>query len=84
MQFSIFLNDLTDEIEHTVIKFADNIKLEGCMRTVEDSIKITNLSKHIEDTNKISFSEDKRNILYIEIISCTNTTQVTPNYTIIN
>lgn len=37
-------------MKHTVIKFADNIKLEGCMRTVEDSIKIQNLPKQIEDT----------------------------------
>lgn len=51
--FSIFMKDLNDGIKHPVIKFADNIKLEGCMKTVEDTINIQNLSEQIEDTNKI-------------------------------
>lgn len=59
------MNDFNDGIKHTVIKFADSIRLEGCKRTVEDSIKIQNLSKQIEDTNKIQFSEDNCNILYL-------------------
>lgn len=59
------MNYLNDGIKDTVIKFVDNIKLEGCMRTVEDSIKIQNLSKEIEDTKKIQFSENKYNRLYL-------------------
>lgn len=59
------MNDFNDGIKHTVIKFADNIKLAGCMETVEDRIKIQNLSKQTEDTNKIQFRENKCNILYL-------------------
>lgn len=59
------MNDLNDGIKYTVIKFADNIKLEGCTRTVADSIKIPNLPKCIEDTNRMQFSEDKHDILYL-------------------
>jgi len=59
------MNDLNDGIKHSIIKFADNMKPERCMRTVEDSTKSQNLSKKIEDTNKIQFSEGKCHTLYL-------------------
>lgn len=50
------MNDFNDEIKYTVIKFADSIKLERCTTTGEDSIKIQNVSRQIEETviNKIT------------------------------
>lgn len=59
------MNDFNDGIKHTVIKFTDNIRLAGCIGTLEDRIKIQNLSKQTEDTNKIQFRENKCNILYL-------------------
>lgn len=61
--FSMFMKDLNDEIKHTVIKFADNIKLEGCMKTVKDTINIQKLSEQTED--KIWFNEDMQYTVFM-------------------
>lgn len=59
------MNYLNDEIKHTVIKFADSIKLRRCMKTGEDSIEIQSLCRQFGETNKVQFSGDKCNILQL-------------------
>lgn len=49
---AILMNCLNDEIKHTVVKFADSIKLRRCTRTGEDSIKTQNLCGQFGETNK--------------------------------
>ena len=40
MLFNIFINDLDEEVQETLIKFADDTKLGGIANTLEDRNKL--------------------------------------------
>uniref|UniRef100_A0A803T9P9 Reverse transcriptase domain-containing protein n=1 Tax=Anolis carolinensis TaxID=28377 RepID=A0A803T9P9_ANOCA len=65
--FNIFINDLDEGLEGTIIKFADNTKLGGIANTPEDRSRIQNDLDRLErwaETNKMKFNRDKCKILH--------------------
>uniref|UniRef100_A0A803THI8 Reverse transcriptase domain-containing protein n=1 Tax=Anolis carolinensis TaxID=28377 RepID=A0A803THI8_ANOCA len=65
--FNIFINDLYEGIEGTIIKFADDTKLGGRANTPEDRSRIQNDLNRLErwaETNKMKFNRDKCKILH--------------------
>ncbi|KAF7239078.1 Ubiquitin-like modifier-activating enzyme 6 [Varanus komodoensis] len=58
VHFSIFINDLDEEVQGKIIKFADDTKLGGIANTIEDRMKIQgNLDKleHWAESNRLRF-----------------------------
>uniref|UniRef100_A0A803T570 Reverse transcriptase domain-containing protein n=1 Tax=Anolis carolinensis TaxID=28377 RepID=A0A803T570_ANOCA len=65
--FNIFMNDLDEGLEGTIIKFADDTKLGGRANTPEDTSRIQNDLDRLErwaETNKMKFNRDKCKILH--------------------
>uniref|UniRef100_A0A803T918 Reverse transcriptase domain-containing protein n=1 Tax=Anolis carolinensis TaxID=28377 RepID=A0A803T918_ANOCA len=65
--FNIFINDLDEGLEGTIIKFADDTKLGGIANTPEDRSRIQNDLDRLErwaKTNKMKFNRDKCKILH--------------------
>uniref|UniRef100_A0A803TJS6 Reverse transcriptase domain-containing protein n=1 Tax=Anolis carolinensis TaxID=28377 RepID=A0A803TJS6_ANOCA len=65
--FNIFINDLDEGLEGTIIKFADDIKLGGIANTPEDRSRIQNDFNRLErwaESNKMKFNRDKCKILH--------------------
>uniref|UniRef100_A0A803TM50 Reverse transcriptase domain-containing protein n=1 Tax=Anolis carolinensis TaxID=28377 RepID=A0A803TM50_ANOCA len=65
--FNIFINDLDEGLEGTIIKFADDTKLGGIANTPEDRSRIQNDLDRLErwaETNKMKFNRDKCKILH--------------------
>ncbi|CAM5112215.1 unnamed protein product [Natator depressus] len=66
--FNIFIIDLDNGIESTVIKFADNTEMGGVASALEDRIKIQNDLDKLEkwsEVNRMKFSKDKCKILHL-------------------
>ncbi|CAM5157187.1 unnamed protein product [Eretmochelys imbricata] len=64
--FNIFINDLDNGIESTLIKFADNTKLGWVASALEDRIKIQNDLDKLEkwsEVNRMKFIKDKCEVL---------------------
>uniref|UniRef100_A0A803T7N4 Reverse transcriptase domain-containing protein n=1 Tax=Anolis carolinensis TaxID=28377 RepID=A0A803T7N4_ANOCA len=65
--FNIFINDLDEGLEGTIIKFADDTKLGGIANTPEERSRIQNDLDRLErwaETNKMKFNRDKCKILH--------------------
>uniref|UniRef100_A0A803TIG3 Reverse transcriptase domain-containing protein n=1 Tax=Anolis carolinensis TaxID=28377 RepID=A0A803TIG3_ANOCA len=65
--FNIFINDLDEGLEGTIIKFADDTKLGGIANTPEDRSRIQNDLDRLErwtENNKMKFNRDKCKILH--------------------
>uniref|UniRef100_A0A803THV8 Reverse transcriptase domain-containing protein n=1 Tax=Anolis carolinensis TaxID=28377 RepID=A0A803THV8_ANOCA len=65
--FNIFINELDEGLEGTIIKFADDTKLGGIANTPEDRSRIQNDLNRLErwaETNKMKFNRDKCKILH--------------------
>uniref|UniRef100_A0A803TBS9 Reverse transcriptase domain-containing protein n=1 Tax=Anolis carolinensis TaxID=28377 RepID=A0A803TBS9_ANOCA len=65
--FNIFINDLDEGLEGSIIKFADDTKLGGITKTPEDRNRIQNDLNRLErwaETNKMKFNRDKCKILH--------------------
>uniref|UniRef100_A0A803SX30 Reverse transcriptase domain-containing protein n=1 Tax=Anolis carolinensis TaxID=28377 RepID=A0A803SX30_ANOCA len=65
--YNIFINDLDEGLEGTIIKFADDTKLGGIANTPEDRSRIQNDLNRLErwaETNKMKFNRDKCKILH--------------------
>uniref|UniRef100_A0A803TIT8 Reverse transcriptase domain-containing protein n=1 Tax=Anolis carolinensis TaxID=28377 RepID=A0A803TIT8_ANOCA len=65
--FNIFINDLDEGLEGTIIKFADDTKLGGIANTPEERSIIQNDLDRLErwaETNKMKFNRDKCKILH--------------------
>ncbi|CAM5146598.1 unnamed protein product [Natator depressus] len=66
--FNIFINDLDNGIESTLIKFADDTKLGGVERALEDRIKIQNDLNKLEkwsEVDRMKFNKDKCKVLHL-------------------
>ncbi|CAM4536017.1 unnamed protein product [Caretta caretta] len=66
--FNIFINDLDNGIQSTLIMFADNIKLGGVASALEDRIKIQNDLDKLEkwsEVNRMKFNKDKCKVLHL-------------------
>uniref|UniRef100_A0A803SZG5 Reverse transcriptase domain-containing protein n=1 Tax=Anolis carolinensis TaxID=28377 RepID=A0A803SZG5_ANOCA len=65
--FNIFINDLDEGLEGTIIKLAEDTKLEGIANTPEDRSRIQNDHNRLErwaETNKMKFNRDQCKILH--------------------
>ncbi|CAM5146515.1 unnamed protein product [Natator depressus] len=65
--FNLFINDLDNGIESTLIKFADNTNLGGVASALEDRIKIQNDLDKLEkwyEVSRIKFNKDKCKVLH--------------------
>uniref|UniRef100_A0A803T1G7 Reverse transcriptase domain-containing protein n=1 Tax=Anolis carolinensis TaxID=28377 RepID=A0A803T1G7_ANOCA len=65
--FNIFINNLDEGLEGTIIKFADDAKLGGIANTPEERSRIQNDLNRLErwaETNKMKFNRDKCKILH--------------------
>uniref|UniRef100_A0A803TH73 Reverse transcriptase domain-containing protein n=1 Tax=Anolis carolinensis TaxID=28377 RepID=A0A803TH73_ANOCA len=65
--FNIFINDLDEGLEGTIIKFADDTRLGEIANTPEDRSRIRNDHDRLErwaETNKMKFNRDKCKILH--------------------
>ncbi|KAF7245546.1 Doublecortin domain-containing protein 1 [Varanus komodoensis] len=66
--FNIFINDLDEEVQGKIIKFADDTKLGRIANTLEDKMKIQgDLDKleHWAETNRMRFNKDKCHVLHL-------------------
>ncbi|KAF7247973.1 RNA-directed DNA polymerase from mobile element jockey [Varanus komodoensis] len=66
--FNIFINDLDEEVQGKIIKFADDTKLGRIANTLEDRMKIQGDLDKFErwaETNRMKFSKDKCQVLHL-------------------
>ncbi|CAM5123811.1 unnamed protein product [Eretmochelys imbricata] len=66
--FSIFIKDLDNGIQNTLIKFADDTKLGGVASALKDGIKIQNDLDKLEkwsEVNRMKFNKDKCKVLQL-------------------
>ncbi|KAF7239045.1 RNA-directed DNA polymerase from mobile element jockey [Varanus komodoensis] len=66
--FNIFINDLDEQVQGKIIRFADDTKLGGIANTLEDRMKIQgDLHKleHWAETNRMKFDKDNCHVLHI-------------------
>ncbi|CAM5129309.1 unnamed protein product [Eretmochelys imbricata] len=66
--FSIFISDLDNGTESTLIKFEDTTKLGGVASGLEERIKIQNDLDKLEkwtEVNRMKFNKDKCKVLHL-------------------
>ncbi|KAF7250898.1 RNA-directed DNA polymerase from mobile element jockey [Varanus komodoensis] len=66
--FNIFINDLYEEVQGKVIRFADDTKLGGIANILEDRMKIQgdlDNPEHWAESNRMRFDRDKRQVLHL-------------------
>ena len=66
--FNIFINDLDEEVQGTLIKFADDTKLCGIANTLEDRNKLQSDLDRLErwaENNRMKFNRDKCQVLHL-------------------
>ena len=66
--FNIFINDLDEEVQGMLIKFADDTKLGGTANTLEDRNKIQSDLDRLErwaENNRMKFNRDKCQVLHL-------------------
>lgn len=77
------MNDFNDVIKPTVIKFADNIKLAGCIGILRTGLKFKTYLNKLKI--QIRYNSGKTSAIYctyVEIISCPHTACGTSKNTI--
>ena len=66
--FNIFINDLDEEVQGKLIKFADDTKLGGIANTLEDRNKLQSDLDRLErwaENNRMKFNRDKCQVLHL-------------------
>ena len=66
--FNVFINDLDEEVQGMLIKFADDTKLDGIANTLEDRNKLQSdidRLEHWAKNNRMKFNRDACKVLHL-------------------
>lgn len=63
--FNVFITDLEEAAEHTLITFSGNTKLGGCGQALEGRAATQGDSEEEADRNLVKLNEDKREVWHL-------------------